>query len=428
MKIPNFSLQHLGFGVAFLLFLGGIGYVLFEKKQDLSARRLPQKKFPTFLNTAPPEERWVARIEKQNAEIKKWAQDVQKSAQEIKDQHVFLEKRLETMEGMLSSYTPSSQRPGAQRLDPQRSGSQPTSASATPVESVFSSKEPFYTQEQSRLKEQPHSKESHTPDPAKKPAKIFVSSLASSLEGAEAGGSKNVDTYIPAGTHARGVLISGLTAYTGTSSVSDPEPIKIRLIDYGVIAKGFRGDIKDAVLLGACYGELSSERARCRLHTLTLEEDNGEIIETPVEGWVMGEDGRSGIRGEVIDRAGEVARSALLSGILGGIGSFFQQQSQRPMSLLGQTSPLKGRALMEGAGASGASNAFEKLADYTIKRAEKMEPVIVVDAGRRIDVLFKKGFDLSGTMKRQTLERLGLSQRASKVQTEHVQLGIGEEG
>ncbi|WP_342638750.1 conjugal transfer protein TraB [Orientia tsutsugamushi] len=43
---------------------------------------------------------------------------------------------------------------------------------------------------------------------------------------------------------------------------------------------------------------------------------------------------------------------------------------------------------------SGASNAFDKLADFAIKRADSMSPVIVVASGRVIDVVFKKGFDL----------------------------------
>ncbi|CAM80133.1 TrbI/VirB10 family protein [Orientia tsutsugamushi] len=52
-----------------------------------------------------------------------------------------------------------------------------------------------------------------------------------------------------------------------------------------------------------------------------------------------------------------------------------------------------GDALQSGA-YSGASNAFDKLADFAIKRADSMSPVIVVASGRVIDVVFKKGFDL----------------------------------
>ena len=53
--------------------------------------------------------------------------------------------------------------------------------------------------------------------------------------------------------------------------------------------------------------------------------------------------------------------------------------------------------MLAASGASGVENALEKLVDYNIKRAEQMHPVLVIDAGRHIDVLFKKGFDLSAS-------------------------------
>ncbi|SPP24753.1 conjugal transfer protein [Orientia tsutsugamushi] len=43
---------------------------------------------------------------------------------------------------------------------------------------------------------------------------------------------------------------------------------------------------------------------------------------------------------------------------------------------------------------AGASNAFDKLADFAIKRADSMSPVVLIASGRVIDVVFKKGFDL----------------------------------
>ncbi|WP_052694660.1 hypothetical protein [Candidatus Orientia mediorientalis] len=47
------------------------------------------------------------------------------------------------------------------------------------------------------------------------------------------------------------------------------------------------------------------------------------------------------------------------------------------------------------------SNAFDKLADFAIKRADSMSPVIVVVSGKVVDV--KKGFDLLKHKKTQNL-------------------------
>ena len=39
----------------------------------------------------------------------------------------------------------------------------------------------------------------------------------------------------------------------------------------------------------------------------------------------------------------------------------------------------------------GVSGAFDKLADYYIKRAEQLQPVVIVNAGRIVNIVFSKG-------------------------------------
>tara|TARA_B100000614_G_scaffold168859_1_gene150458 strand:- start:6063 stop:7259 length:1197 start_codon:yes stop_codon:yes gene_type:complete len=223
---------------------------------------------------------------------------------------------------------------------------------------------------------------------------------------------KNVDTYIPAGTFVHSVLLTGIVVGTGVTAQSDPQPVIIRFTDAGVIPGGhqkdFKADVKDGVLIGSCQGDISSERAFCRIHTLSLTEENGEIIESPVEGWVIGEDGRPGVRGTIVDRSSEVVRLAMINGILGGISSFFQQQatsSTYPLSpITGPQNALKGEELMKAGAYGGTHSALEKMADFAIKRAEQMQPVIVVSSGRKVDVVFKTGVNLqeASFVKRQT--------------------------
>ncbi len=63
---------------------------------------------------------------------------------------------------------------------------------------------------------------------------------------------------------------------------------------------------------------ISSEWAKCRLETVSLLNRNGKIIEKSVEGWLIGEDGRPGIKGIVVDRSSDVARMAVLNCVLAG--------------------------------------------------------------------------------------------------------------
>lgn len=210
---------------------------------------------------------------------------------------------------------------------------------------------------------------------------------------------KDIEDYVTSGSFARSVLLTGVVAETGTDAAGTPQPILLRLVDFGIFSKGYlTPQIKEAIIIGSCYGNISSERAICRLETLSLVNNQGDIVERPVEGWLIGEDGRPGIKGEVVDKASDVARMAVLNGILGGMAGFLQNQASAgiyPISpIAGQSKALTGIDSLKSGASSGVGNALQKLADYAIKRAEQMSPVIVVGAGRVIDVVFRKGFQL----------------------------------
>jgi conjugal transfer pilus assembly protein TraB len=242
---------------------------------------------------------------------------------------------------------------------------------------------------------------------ATKPAAILTPKRAAKLlhlHQDHSDNNKKSQDYVAAGAFARAVLLTGVVADTGVSTSAEPQPILLRLVDHGIFSKGFRTDqLKDAILIGSCHGQISSERANCRMESVSLTSKDGNIIERKIEGWLIGEDGRPGIKGVVVDRASKVARAAMLNGILGGISSFFQSQASSgiyPISpITGQTNALTGGKALQAGASQGSSNALNKLADYAIKRAESMNPVIVIGAGRVVDVAFKKGFHLKDEQK-----------------------------
>lgn len=94
--------------------------------------------------------------------------------------------------------------------------------------------------------------------------------------------------YIPAGSYSRGILTSGVVVSTAQASQANPQPIIIRLISKAMLPRKFRNNIKDAAVVGACYGSLSSERANCRLHKLSLVKRSGVILERDITGWIIG--------------------------------------------------------------------------------------------------------------------------------------------
>lgn len=214
---------------------------------------------------------------------------------------------------------------------------------------------------------------------------------------------RNIKEYIPSGTFARAVLMTGVVVGTGTDTQSNPEPIRLRLTDVGILSKNLRIDqIKEAILIGDCSGNLSSERAKCRLQKISLENNKGEVIERAVEGWVIGEDGRNGVKGIVVDKSSDLLRMAMVSGMLNGFSQFLQNQSTRsvfPISpISGQQNALSNVDMLKGGVASGAGDAFAKLANFGIERFNSMSPQIVIASGREVDVLFGNGVDLNSSL------------------------------
>jgi conjugal transfer pilus assembly protein TraB len=212
-------------------------------------------------------------------------------------------------------------------------------------------------------------------------------------------GKKGVEDYIPSGTFVRAVLMMGAVVGTGSNSASNPDPIMLRLTDGGIFSKNLRTyQIKEAILIGDCSGDLSSERAKCRLQTLSLRNRNDEIIEKPIKGWVVGEDARYGIKGHIVDRSSDMIRIAMLNGILSSMSNFFQSQTTKgvfPISpITGQQNSLSSANMLKGGAYAGASDAFSKMADFVMERFNSMSPQIVIEAGREVDVVFKEGVDL----------------------------------
>ncbi len=202
-------------------------------------------------------------------------------------------------------------------------------------------------------------------------------------------------SYIPSGSFFRAALLGGLDAPTGGQAQSNPHPILMRVQDNAFLPNRYRFKIKECLALGASHGDISSERAYIRLESLSCVRHDGKAIDVPVKGYVVGEDGKAGMRGRLVSKQGQVLANALVAGIGAGIGQAFQQSattvSTNPLGSVGTVDP--GKQFQAGIG-TGVGKALDRLSQYYITLAEKMFPIIEVDAGRTVDVVFTKGFSL----------------------------------
>ncbi len=224
----------------------------------------------------------------------------------------------------------------------------------------------------------------------------------------EAPPARDIGAWLPAGSHAEAIVLAGVDASAGVSSQGDPRPVLLRILGPGWTAaddgRALAVDIDGCTVTGAAHGDLSSEKIYARLRTLTCAGDEpGTVRETEVAGFVAGA-GKTGVRGPVVSREGALVEKAFLAGLVSGLGE-------------GAASAFAPQAVATGAGAvvsgtsvantsfeeigraglgSGASSAGRKVADYLIRRAEQYQPVIQLQAGTRVTVVFIEGAWLDG--------------------------------
>ncbi|KAF0162584.1 MAG: conjugal transfer pilus assembly protein TraB [Rhodocyclaceae bacterium] len=202
-------------------------------------------------------------------------------------------------------------------------------------------------------------------------------------------------TYIPSGSFMRVALMGGLDAPTGGQAQNNPWPILLRVQDNAFLPNRYRARVKECFMLGSGYGDISSERAYLRLESLSCVLNNGEVVDATIKGYVVGEDGKAGLRGRLVSKQGQVLANALMTGIIAGIGQGFQQSATSySTSALGSVGTIEsGKQIQAGIG-TGVGKALDRLSQYYITLAEKMFPIIEVDAGRVVDVVLTKGVSL----------------------------------
>jgi conjugal transfer pilus assembly protein TraB len=210
---------------------------------------------------------------------------------------------------------------------------------------------------------------------------------------------KKGSLYLPAGSILTGTMMTGMVAPTSTNSRRDPVPALIRIKKEAILPNHFKMDVKECFLLMSGYGELSAERVHLRGERFTCVLKDRSVVELKLESYIVGEDGKEGLRGRLVSREGQVIAKAMGAGFLSGISEITKPtaitglQTNPGASTLFQ-SPNAGSAVQAGT-FSGVSSAADKLSEYYISMAEKIFPVIEIGSGRRVTVIVTKGTKLA---------------------------------
>ena len=202
---------------------------------------------------------------------------------------------------------------------------------------------------------------------------------------------------IPAGSILQGVLLSGLDAPTGQAARQNPYPALLRLKHTAILPNRFRADVRECFLLVGGYGDLGSERVYLRAESINCVRQDGRTLEVAVDGYAVGEDGKVGVRGRLVNKQGQVIGQALQVSFLQGFSQLFSTVPTATVTTGTGAVPFQqvfSGAAMQGAAMSGTGEALERLAEYYLDMAENLFPVLEVDAGRGIEVILNRGVGL----------------------------------
>jgi conjugal transfer pilus assembly protein TraB len=200
-----------------------------------------------------------------------------------------------------------------------------------------------------------------------------------------------------AGAFAPVILLNGIEAGTSSGSRSNPLPVLIRVQDNATLPGAAKYQLKSCFMLGSGYGDLSAERVYIRLARLScIDRDDRLVLSVPIQGYVVDSDNTLGMRGKVVDRQGARLGKALLAGFAQGLsGALGSAQGDVTSSALGSATSITGTAALRASGLSGISSASSQLAQFYLKEAEAIFPVIEIEGGRLASIVVSEDVNLT---------------------------------
>ena len=199
---------------------------------------------------------------------------------------------------------------------------------------------------------------------------------------------------ISMGAFAPVVLLNGVEAGTSTTSRADPQPILMTIVDHAILPGSATYSLKSCFAMGTAQGNPSTERAEIRVDQISCtDKANKLVLNQKVSAYLVDSDGYIGIRGKYVEKQGAKLSRALLAGFAQGLTTALgtaQSASASSITSSGSTSSttINAGAVLRSSAFQGSSTAIGQLADFYMKEATSLFPVISVANGRTATLVF----------------------------------------
>lgn len=207
--------------------------------------------------------------------------------------------------------------------------------------------------------------------------------------------------YLTPGSSFEGVLINGMDAPTSSVTEKNPVPALVRIKTDAILPNRNDLDVKECFAIISGFGVMATHRAQLRTETLSCVKEGGQVVEAKLDGYVVGEDGKVGLRGRLVSKQGSMLAKSLVAGFLGGfatnmVPSPVPQMNITPGASQQYQNPNLGAAAQAGI-SKGISDSTKMLSQFYLDMAKEMFPVVEIDAGRRVTIILVHGVELLPT-------------------------------
>ncbi|MDB5725251.1 MAG: traB, partial [Novosphingobium sp.] len=206
---------------------------------------------------------------------------------------------------------------------------------------------------------------------------------------------KNRTIYLPPG-FMKARLLTGIDALANRDATSNPEPIIARVQAPAVLPNDVKANLSGCFVVGNATGSLAKERVEIQLVSLScVDFDEHSVVDQPVKGFFVDADGKKGLSGKVVTRAGAALARTFIAGTISGIAQTVENTfGDTSTSALGTVRTLDAGDAAKSGIAGGLSKSSDKLTDFYLDLARQAGPIVEVGAAKDVVVVIQEGVTL----------------------------------
>ncbi|WP_447954125.1 TraB/VirB10 family protein [Sphingopyxis chilensis] len=206
---------------------------------------------------------------------------------------------------------------------------------------------------------------------------------------------KNRTIYLPPG-FMKARLLTGVDALASRDATSNPEPVIARVQAPAVLPNDVKANLAGCFVVGNATGSLAKERVEVQLVTLScVDFDEHSVVDQPVKGFFVDADGKKGLSGKVVTRAGAALARSFIAGTISGISQSVENTfGETSTSALGTVRTLNAGDAAKTGIAGGLSKSSDKLTDFYLDLARQAGPIVEVGAAKEVVVVIQEGVTL----------------------------------